>query len=277
MGLDNWRVDICNIFLSPYSIPIANSTHSIQRDGCNGFLYVAKNRLLCLKYGVSTFSLQLVGISAREDGQPLGLDGQVHCTFRLGPEHRGVSLDVAEYPSHRPGATFQLRPENRIISIACHTAHPWQSSRATLCPYVMPVTVLLWLAEGRECGSWSWNEWRWFAWNYNSTNEFHGAPMTSSRMATWRERSRVHPQPIPINFFEHPPGKVGPRAGDSVYAIPLVRRQKLADVAFQGGTRLMRVMISEDNLVVWEVRFIFLTFPSSESHDNIVTCCAATK
>ena len=237
---------------------------------------MAKNRLLCLKWhGVSAFLLQLVDITAREDGQPLGLDGRVRCTFRLGPEHRDVSLDVAEYPSHRPGATFKLRPENRIISITCHMANPWQNSTATLCPYVIPATMLLWLAEWREGGSWSWNEWRWFAWNSNFSSEFHGAPMTSSRMVTWRERSRVHPQPIPIHFFEHPPGKVGPRVGDSVYAIPLVRREKFANVAFQEGTRLMRVMISEDNLVVWEVRLTFLTFPSSE--DNTVTGCVATE
>jgi len=277
MGLDEWRTDICNAFPSLCTIADANGTQSIQRDGCNGFSYLAKNRLLCLKRSASTFSLQLVDINARGDGQPLGLDGRVLCAFQLGPEHRDVFLDIAGYPSHRPGATFQLRPENRIISITCHTAGPWHTSTATLRPYVVPVTVLLWLAEGRKGESWSWNEWRWFTWNSNFSSEFHGAPMTSSRMATWKERSRFYPQPIPIHFFEHPPGKVGPRAGDSVYAIPLVRREKFANVVFQEGTKLMRVMISEDNLVVWEVRLILLALPSSDDHDSVVTCYTATK
>ena len=89
-------------------------------------------------------------------------------------------------------------------------------------------------------------------------------------MTTWGTRSRVYPQPIPIHFFERPPGKVGPRVGDSVYAIPLVRREKFANVAFQEGTKLMRVMISEDSLVIWEVRLILLIFLPSGRHDNIV-------
>jgi len=278
MGLDDWRADICNIFPFPCTIIVANGTQSIQRDGCDGFSYVVKNQLLCIKRDMSTVLLQLVDISAREDGQPLGLNGRVRCTFRLGPGHSNVFLDTAEYPPHRPGATFRLRPENRILSITCHIHQRYmENTTVHRYPYVVPITVLLWLAGGREGGSWSWNEWRWYAWHSNFSSESHDAPMTSSRMTTRRERSRVHPQRIPIHFFEHPPNKVGPRAGDSVYAIPLVRCEKHANVAFQEGTKLMRVMISEDNLVVWEVGLIFLTLFGTSwshrclSHSNVMT------
>lgn len=238
-------------------------------DMCSAFSYVARNRLLRLKHDAGSVLLQLVDIGASEDEQPLGLKGRVRCTFELRPGHCDASVDIAEYPSHRPGATFQLRPENRILFITCraerHHGNYLGDTAATVSLYssnVMPVSVLLRLAEGREGASWSWNEWRWFAWNSDYPEKIYNGPMTSSRMTTWKEGLRTYPQPIPICFFEHPPSRVGPLAGSSIYAVPLIYRLKYAHVTFHEGTRAIKVMISEDNLVVWEVCLIILVLLS---------------
>lgn len=244
---------------------------------CSAFSYVARNRLLRLKRDTSIVRLQLVDIGASGDEQPLELKGRVRCTFELGPEHCDASLRIAEYPSHRPEATFRLRPENRILFIICRTeryyGHYQGDAAATVSLYscnVMPVSVLLRLAEGREGASWSWNEWRWFAWNSDYSERFPNGSMTSSRMTTWEEGFSGQPQPIPICFFEHPPSRVGPLAGSPVYAVPLAYRLKYAHIEFHQHTKIMKVMISEDNLVVWEVCFIILAFLSFQRRDPII-------
>ena len=274
VGLDDRRVDICNVVLFLFTTIIVNDIQSIQSDGCGAFSYVARNRLLCLKRDTSTISLQLVDISTSEGEQPLGLEGRVRCAFQLEQQHCDASLDIAEYPSHRPEATFQLRPESRVLSIICRTERrhtgTWGTSTVSLySPNVMPVSVLLRLAEGREGRSWSWNEWRWFAWNSTHSENLHNGSMTSTRMSIWKEGSRTYPQPIPIHFFEHHPSRVGPLAGSPIYAVPLARRVEYAYVAFREDTKLMRVMSSEDNLVVWEVRLTLIPF-SFQRHNHII-------
>lgn len=262
MGLEDWRVDICSAIPFHFTIIIANDTQLIQRDRCSAFSYATRNRLFCLKCHLRAVLLQLIEIGAGEDGRPLGLSGRVRCTFELELQHSDASFDIAEYPSHRPGATFQLRPENRILSITSRTRHDHVRIPMYSCD-VVPVGVLLQLAEGRKGGSWSWDELRLFTWNSSFYNASH--TLTSSRRILREEGLLTRPEPIPIDFFERPPIGREDRAGSSVYGVPLVCRRKDALLSFYEGTQDMRVMSSEDNLVVWEVRLILLILLSPTS------------